>query len=101
MREGSYLIIWKFELHILQTTNEHGFIIDRSIKVEVPTDAQLLHLETVNHSLYMWVRCNPDNEKVIRKFDVLATGENITKDLGPFLTTVMMEPDVWHIFEEL
>ena len=79
--------IWKFPLNI-------G-------KIGMPLGAQILHVHEQSGIPCIWAAVDPDQTKVIRKFNVVPTGGDNYKETDDYLGTVHMQSGlVFHIFED-
>jgi len=68
----------------------------------MPLGAEILATQVQNGTPVMWALLNPDNEPVVRHFEVVGTGENLDEkaaDTSKYIGTIQMPPFVWHLFE--
>lgn len=84
--------IWKFPL-------------DQSNQIVMPEGAQVLSVQTQNETPCLWALVNPENKRVTRIFNMIATGDPITEDLEKYrydyYGTVQLKGGllVYHVFE--
>lgn len=72
--------------------------------VELPKDAKILSAWNQNERICLWVKLNPDKEKISRLIEIYSTGELFEEsDKLSFIGTVHLGngSDVYHVFERL
>jgi hypothetical protein len=72
-------------------------------EVELPAEAEILHVAEQLGSLMLWANVETDNDLVSRRLAVVGTGHHApspteARHIGTVLTGIGL---VWHIFEEL
>ena len=87
--------IWKF---ILPIEYKYG--------ITMPTNSEILTVQTQGNDICIWALVYPEHGKVIRTFEVFGTGHPIYSDMGierRYIGTVQMIGGalVYHIFERL
>lgn len=80
--------IWKFPI-------PHLPIIEHPM----PLGAELLHLGVQGAEGQLWVRVNPDNPQVSRRFALVGTGHDLPFTGGAYVGSFQVPPYVWHLFE--
>jgi len=83
-------MIWKFPFEISDT-----------VRIEMPKNAYILHIECQNNIPCMWAIVDPVADTEIRKFRIIGTGHPFTYNpefLG-FISTFQMGQFVWHVFK--
>lgn len=93
--------IWKFET-IKNGEFKHKFVLD------IPMDAEILSVQRDEKTNIpcIWVMVNTENETQERSFELFATGQEITYDMGTdrkYLGTYQYQNGgfVGHIFERI
>lgn len=87
--------IWKFSA-----------LVDDFINFEMPVGAEILHVGVqAPRQLCFWVEVDSKNPKETRNFRVFDTGHKIIRSsefsMLDYLGTVMDNPFVWHVYEEV
>lgn len=84
--------IWKYELKDLGKQ-----------MIEIPEHAKFLSLHIQNGNPCMWFIVNPNNNKINRKFEIYATGQDIYLADRKFIGTFLVNNGslVFHVFEEI
>ncbi len=80
--------IWKFPFEIR----------DR-VTINMPRDAQILHVGLQDGTPTLWALVDPDSSATDRIFYVFGTGHQIAHVALEHVGTLLMPPFVWHIFE--
>ena len=83
-------VIWKF----LVTSPVPG-------EIEMPTGAEILHVDMQYGNVYMWAKVDPDAALIKREFMIEGTGQppNRRLDDATHLGTTSLGGMVWHVFE--
>lgn len=86
------MVIWKFELEITDTQ-----------QVRMPKGAQILSVANQNGKVCLWAMVNPNDSLESRCIEIIGTGNKVA--FGPgvqrsFIGTVVVNPFVWHVFEQ-
>jgi hypothetical protein len=81
--------IWKYQLDIV---NEQSFAM--------PAGALLLRIERVGAFGCLWALVDPAAPPVKRTFRTYSTGQSV-KDDCYHVGTYVLEPFVWHVFEDI
>ncbi len=81
--------VWKFSL----TLADEQWI-------EMPEDADLLHVAEQHGDLQLWARVIPTGQKIVRRL-ILARGTGHPIWQQPYISTVLTAGDslVWHFFD--
>ena len=82
--------IWKFPL-----------AIGNSSVVLMPEDSKMLSVGNQNGVLCLWAVCEIEKKYVPHKFTVVGTGRLMPKQLGNFLGTAIVPPNVWHVYQDI
>lgn len=86
-------VVWKYPLPIMEGT---------VFSLELPREAEIRHfaMDPSSHNLVlaMWVEMIPENEKEIREFQVVGTGERFDI-LSTYYGTTITEGFVFHLYE--
>lgn len=88
----------------MHTIYKYVLDIDDEQTLTIPAGGTILHIESVNDSVCMWVRVNDSSPLVPRRFAILGTGHTIPKDVllkGKFIGTAVTVNGrlVWHVFD--
>lgn len=68
--------------------------------IELPEGAEILHVAEQHGDVCMWALVNPENDHVVRKFEIYGTGHTIDEERQKsFIGTVFYKEFVFHIFE--
>lgn len=83
--------VWKFR-----------FPITESFDLQMPRDAQILHVEIQNGAHYIWALVNTDASLEARTFHIFGTGHPIPEVPLDHIATWLMLGGVlvWHLFED-
>jgi len=83
-------VIWKF----LVTNPVAG-------EIEMPTGAEILHVEMQHGNVCMWAKVDPDAALIRREFMIEGTGQPPNQRLDDAIHrgTVLSGAMVWHVFE--
>lgn len=66
---------------------------------DLPSEGRLLHVDMQEEALMLWAMVDPQSELKPHKFRVVATGEEVDKNLlHHHIGTVMDGAFVWHVF---
>ena len=70
--------------------------------IETPIGAEIIKCDVQNEIITLWACVDENNleEKEIRLFHILATGEHFDKSRLQYIDSVFIGPYVWHVFEE-
>lgn len=68
-------------------------------RIEIPKNAEIVHVEEQDGVLCMWAIVNPDAPKETRTFCIRGTGHPIDESLK-YVKTWQAPPFVWHLFEQ-
>lgn len=82
------MTIWKYEITINET------------KLQVPYDAELLHVDQQDNRIVLWFLVDGERKCEERIFRVFGTGREIPVNYI-HRGTVLIDPFVWHVFEEM
>ena len=79
------------------------FFVDKVQEIELPSHAEVLHVEMQGGRLCMWALVDIDAKTtIVRRFIVRGTGHDIDPTLNLQHVSTLMHHDgklVWHIFE--
>lgn len=81
--------IWKFPLPIGQWESQQM----------MPEGATILHVDQQNSMVCLWALVSPVAPREVRTFHIIPTGVPI-ENVGKYLGSVIIEPYVWHVFED-
>lgn len=85
------MVVFKYTLDFL----------DRQ-SIEMPKFSKILSVDVQRGKIRMWAACDPDQDsREIRTFEVIGTGNEVLGLPRDFLGTVIIDPFVWHVFEQL
>ena len=86
----------------------HKYAISNGEVIELPKDAEILHVGLQGDSLFLWAYVDPNAPPEGRRFSIRATGEYMEDTPRKHIQTYMQRsqtyvqsPLVWHVFEEL
>jgi len=67
--------------------------------IDMPSDAQVLHLGMQRRNPYLWVLVEPENPLETVAFMITGTGHDVPE--GDYIGTFMTSDDmfVWHLFQ--
>ena len=65
----------------------------------LPANATILAIQVFQQEPQMWVRLDPQQPFVDRRFLVVATGKDIRDDDAKYLGTFQEPPYAWHVLE--
>jgi hypothetical protein len=85
------MVIWKFAVPV-----------ERSFKVEMPKDAEVLSVQVQHGAPCMWAMCDPNAKKEERIFHVIGTGHEVgDRPITKFIGTFQLEGGAFigHLFE--
>lgn len=72
-------------------------------KIEMPSSAEILCIQVMNFTAYLWAKVDPSNPRVHRKFRIYATGEEEVygKYVGTWIEPLpVLNSLVWHLFDQ-
>lgn len=69
--------------------------------IDLPEDAEILHVGVQNNQIYLWAAVDVDKPTVRRQFKVVGTGWDYNPDGMKYLGTAHVGPFVWHVFEDI
>jgi hypothetical protein len=83
--------IWKYRLAFVRTQ-----------AIEMPKGALPLSAQFQGDTLCVWVEVDSINPLEPKTFRIYGTGHDIKRaETGPFLGTVQVDNEAWHVFEGL
>lgn len=80
--------IWKYPLEL------------GANNLSMPRASSVLSVHRQGESLCMWAIVDENRISVTRKFVVVGTGHPLPDGLTKFIGTVVIDPFVWHVFEQ-
>lgn len=83
------MTIWKYELAIT----------DRQ-EIIMPYGARVLSVANQGGNLCVWAMVDPTHDRRPLGFRIVGTGHPCGVSLGTFIGTVVIDPFVWHVFQE-
>jgi len=83
-------VIWKYDLQI-----------EPMFSLELPAKARILTMQMQFDKPVMWCAVDPDAPRVIRRFGLIATGNQVAFDLPKYIGTFQLfgGATVLHLFE--
>jgi hypothetical protein len=69
-------------------------------EVTMHKGARIMSVGNQNGVLCIWAHVDPKAEPEKRAFHVVGTGHTVPVDANVFIGTVIIDPFVWHVFEE-
>lgn len=85
--------VWKFPM-AFPTLDREG--------ITMPGGSKVLHVAFQHRVLTLWALVEESAPTVIRRFAVVGTGHTaLSPQQGSYVGTVLDDPFVWHVFEEL
>lgn len=81
--------IWKFPLAITDVQS-----------VAMPRGARILAVDEQHGALTLWAEVDPSQPKVTRIIHIIGTGNPMPEHLGDYLGTAVIDPFVWHVYED-
>lgn len=68
--------------------------------IQMPVDAQILHVDEVSGTLYLWAKVNPQNKMEDVKVSIYGTGMEMddTTILRHIGSIIVRAGFVWHVF---
>lgn len=91
--------IWKFKI------DRHNTVPNM---VEMPKDADVIHVDIIDEDIFLWAEVNPENEKETREYWIYDTGREIPDDSGLFhfgtckrKSKITEEWFIYHIYEKV
>jgi hypothetical protein len=92
MNEPVFFVVWKYQV-VVSNYLQH---------FKIPKRASFLVVEVQGEDPQMWFLVNPKNEKELRSFRVVDTGNPTIRAIrDKYLGTFQQPPYVWHLFEVL
>jgi hypothetical protein len=87
--------VWKFEIVQPNAVSDGQY----KFSIWMPDKAEILCVKSVNGSVFMWAKVNPNNKQVRRKIYSVGTGFGKVANDSVYIGTVVVGSYVWHIFE--
>lgn len=81
-------VIYKYELTNLGNST-----------IEMPIDSMVKDFAAQGERLFLWAEVQTNNPLILRRFKVMATGEDIPDGYG-YLKTTHVDGFVWHLYED-
>ena len=80
------------------TVHKFQFSIDDSVRIEMPMNAKVLHVECQDLIPCIWAHVNTANAKETRQFYVTGTGHPVAGRLR-YIASFQQGQFVWHLWE--
>lgn len=88
-----------------QTIYKYPISPTLNVTIDLPVGAEILTVQTIDNSPYIWALVDPNAEIETRFFEVFATGEEILSDMGTtrrYIGTFQIQYAItlmFHLFE--
>jgi len=74
-------------------------ITDIPMRVQIPDGAKILDAQMQEDIPTLWAEVETDNQRVVRTFFIVATGQPLPKECARYIATMQDGPLVWHVYE--
>jgi hypothetical protein len=83
----------------MKTVWKYQVPIGHQVTLEIPFGGIVVHTESQDDVICLWVEVESSNPKAHRSFKVFGTGHEIQMPYAIHVGTVQQGPFVWHVYE--